>query len=98
MSEPIEIRKSLVLSTAHLRKETVETWNDNTAEGISSGVPIPHGYMHYAHSPDADGENFPEDMEPEVKEACRLAHKHDCTHLVYDMDGPVYDELEKFEW
>ncbi len=84
-----EVRKLLVISTAHLREETAKSWDARRDDATAH--PIPYGYFCYVFD---DGD----DIEPEVWAACQLARKLGCQHIKYDCDAFIHDELETFNW
>lgn len=90
-----EIRKVLVLSTAHIEPLTME---------IASQLPhfiAEHQYGAYFYvgqagdvTPFEDPEDYPSDLY-----ACLLyARQLGCEEVKFDSDGPIYEGLKSYDW
>ena len=85
--EPPEIAKMLVLSTAHVTRETAEWLNTETV-GYRKGD---YGWIIYT---DAD----PDELAPELVACLEFAKAQGCEWIMFDCDADKIDSLETFEW
>ena len=88
-----EIQRSLVVSDAHMRRES--------AKDIENGVPwgdtVNYGYRVYAGQLGDIGK--PEEAVPdEVAAVCELARQQGCTYVIFDCDGYTLESLPVFDW
>lgn len=94
----LEIQRVLVLSTAHLRKETNDAMETDTDGPVAlvSFDSLTHGYLVYCTDDPGilEDPNFPD----EIRQAIQFAQEHDCTHLRYDPDAATLDQLPTWEW
>lgn len=97
MTTKFEIRKTLVLSTAHLRQESAESLmrgrTDTISEELEYGIQVyvePFGHVNPTHP------RF--EAMPELYPIWKAAHDQDCGFLFFDRDGEQYDCFESFDW
>lgn len=94
----MEIQHVLVLSTAHLRKETAIMFSSGEAPCGVIVDNLQYGYLMYADlDPHADTDTDTDDA-PELIAIIALAKAHDCSHVRFDSYGPIVPELPTFEW
>lgn len=87
----MEIRKSLVLSTAHLTPEIAAALDAGT---FSVQISWEYGWEAYAGEDITD-----DDLDVScINAAFALAREHGCTWVVYDCDGPIVDALPIYSW
>lgn len=101
----VEIRRSLVLSTAHLREATdkaMEAFADADATTPLDLDPVAnlsydavmYGYQVWVGTDTETPEGIPE----EFTAIFALARKHQCTWVIFDCDAAIVDELPHWEW
>ena len=83
-----EIHQVLVLSTAHLKRETAKLIDDETYECAFARS---DGWIFYVGDRRSDA---PEELE----EALSYARARNCVWLMFDADGPVNPGLPTWEW
>lgn len=101
MAKP-EIRKLLVLSTAHVPAGTLDPVRLRL-EGAVPAVdlyPTRWGAIMWVpddpqESSDGDGNGPVPDVFLKIQ---KFARKHHCDYVLLDRDGPVESQLEVFEW
>lgn len=98
-----EIRRSLVLSTAHIpgriarEMDSYATERGELAEELEqiSFDCVNYGYQIWVPGDARDVPGTPPELEP----AFALARKHNCTYVVFDCDGFEHPELlPLYEW
>lgn len=91
----MEIRKILVLSTAHVREETGRMLDNTDHElwPVSGGPYGDVGWFVYAHDEDVDG-NIPEEM----MAVFEFARANGCDNVLFDCDAEVIDDLSHWDW
>lgn len=80
----LEILNVLVLSTAHLQKETMKIVSDD--DTISSDMYSCTIWTDYPNS-------F-----PELVKAQSFAKQWNCAYIKFDEDGPTIPDLDSFDW
>ncbi len=80
----LEIQSILVLSTAHLAKETMKIISDD--DEISSDMYSATIWDDYPNS------------YPELLKAQSLAKQWNCAYIKFDQDGPIISDLDSFDW
>lgn len=80
----LEIQSILVLSTAHLAKETMKIISDD--DEISSDMYSATIWVDYPNS------------YPELLKAQSLAKQWNCAYIKFDQDGPIISDLDSFDW
>ncbi|MBJ6361546.1 hypothetical protein ACFOQM_09630 [Paenibacillus sp. GCM10012307] len=95
------IQKMLVISTAHIEKETAEWLSDTAIDGGELVVYEKGEYGFHIHvDPDEQSEqdvkekSIPEELLPIIS----LARQLGCDWIVLDADAYIIEELEVFEW
>lgn len=102
MSKKYEFEKVLVLSTGHMLKSDSELLDK---EDRPSLVAYPYDYGHYIWV-GIDDDSFENNFEGAIADGfseaflnlLRLAHRMNCPYLKLDCDGPIMDDLPKFDW
>ena len=95
MSTQYEINKELVLSTAHISFAEAQ----KLAKGVD-GLVIAEDEYSYRVSVASHINGLDEiktDI-PVIKSLILLSEEYGCKWLVLDQDGPVMDNLERWEW
>lgn len=80
-----EILNALVISTAHIRETTLSVVNN------ASSLTGEYGNLIYIHQPQ---NSWPEDLVAIAK----IAATEKADYIMLDRDGPIYDDLEQFNW
>lgn len=93
MNDKLEIRKVLVLSTAHAKRNTLEVATKNF---IAKGVY--ETYFYVGDAGDVTAIEDPEDYPPDLYRCLLLAREHGCDEVKFDSDGPVIKGLPTYEW
>jgi hypothetical protein len=105
----IEVQRTLVLSTAHLRKETAERMDAEANAGNAHPHEghqiddahfdaIGYGYLVWVPSADEQSEGSSSDGPGEILQAMILARQNDCRYIRYDSSGPQVEHLPTYEW
>jgi hypothetical protein len=92
---PLDIRRTLVISTAHITKEVdTELWRKD------NDLPFAYEALDQAWLVWVPCEDEPErEGIPDcLKTVFDFARTHACTMLILDADGDKLDELPKWEW
>ena len=87
MSE-LEIRKVLVLSTAHLPPGELADYN------LWTRIAEHDDGVYYYVPEELDTIN--DDLPPALAYVLRFAHRHGCQEVKFDWDGRIVDELPNF--
>lgn len=92
MIQPAETATMLVLSTAHLRQSTCETWlrEECSCAHEKQGV----GWFVYVCEDPAQGGAAPN----ELLAIFEFAREHGCLWIMFDCDGPQQDGLVVYDW
>lgn len=90
--ERLEIHKMLVLSTAHITRETAEKL-ENDAYALSTYPREEYGWFIYIPY-DWDEYELPEDL----KACIKLAKNNNCVWLCLDCDGLTTHNLPVYDW
>ncbi len=95
----LQIKKVLVLSANHIRRETARDLVNASLEW----APVEHdnGWMFVTASVigAVDEADSKDDRPPEdLVAVARVAEREDCTWFVLDMDGARADELAEYAW
>lgn len=83
----LEIRKSLIISTAHIPIEVITEpalWAKASLEEVT------YGYQCWVPE---DFESRPAWLQPILK----LANENDCSYVVFDQDGELVDGLPEYD-
>lgn len=95
MTDTLEWRRVLVLSTAHLRWETCKRLEEaDPDKWPCAGAPIPYGFYIYAHDEDGDGRI--EAFAPELWHALEFARLRGADYVQFDCDASPLDALPDF--
>jgi hypothetical protein len=98
MTEKYEVNKELVLSTGHISEKTGFDLERSGARHSNINLvvnPFEYGYRVLTTNDSIDDlEGCPLDLIELVK----LSNSLGCKWLVLDQDGPVMDNLQKFDW
>lgn len=97
-----EIRRMLVLSTAHVRPNSSCLFPKLSWPGVLTHECPPFGAMIWV----PDEPALPENVEPEdgvevpmeILKLQLFARRYDCDWIMLDADGPVVEVLEVFNW
>lgn len=81
----IEIIKSLVLSTAHVKEEELAVLERTGEHQFSYGAV-------------AEISLLPRGLSKDFYRCVDLAKKYDCDRIEFDRDGPVVEDLPTFKW
>jgi hypothetical protein len=93
-----EINRTLVVSTCHVKQETMEFLSDDCSEWVV--YPYAEGAMMYVPPAYVEEEHdkplrlIGEELIEIVRAAIELGVKY----IQFDCDGPVYEELPCYEW
>lgn len=103
------IERSMCCSTAHITKKDSELlnnpWCPISVDEYEYGCYVHTGW--YTGIPEAEESSLPLEREQDMSSfgfssefiwLIALAYAADCKYLVLDCDGPVYEQLPKFEW
>ena len=89
----LEIHKTLVLSTAHLRSSTCQALEAAELESwVVAGGKTDRGFYIYAH------DEIPEGVQPELAVCLTFARQHGCEYVHFDADASDIDQLPTFGW
>ncbi len=93
----LEINKELVVSTCHVAEDTLSN-NDHGEHGLFnySNDECNRRFL-VSHLQMITGEEL-DKIPASLYNLLKIAQDADCKWLVLDCDGPVYDNLPKFEW
>ena len=86
-----EVNRELVLSTSHLPEAMA-----NRLESKNPRMFLPYYVYEYGYRIYNTGEwqDYPVELQEHIQKATELR----CKWVVYDCDGPTYEEFEKYEW
>lgn len=94
----METRKTLVLSTCHLKKATVDQLEmlDLDSWPCAGGHYGPYGIFVYAHDENlgTGSDRIPDDLFAVMT----FARQHDCDMVLLDRDADVVDALPHWDW
>lgn len=95
MSDDLEIRKVLVLSTSHAKQETMDVaeLNLNFTGKFEYGA-----YFYVGDLGTVDALNDPEDYPTDLYECLMFAKEHGCDEVKFDCDGPILEGLPTYDW
>lgn len=88
-----ELRRVIVISTAHITRELAEQWNSGDIHRTDA-APIPYGYWCPVYTD-------PMDVHPIVWDICqwvRATAGPDVSAIQFDTDGPLYPDLPRYDW
>lgn len=96
MTELLEIRKILVLSTAHVTAETAILLNETDCQKwpLVGGPYSEYGWFVSAH----DGDALDRETSPDLIAVIAYAKSKDCSMILFDRDADTVDELPTYEW
>ncbi len=94
-----EIRKVLVLSTAHLTPATLAHLNATPSDDWGhSGNPIDYGFFMYAHDERPDwADEGPKKCPDDIWAICVKARELGCDYVKLDCDGEILEGLESYD-
>lgn len=87
-----EISNVLVLSTAHLTEKD-SNYLDKMAE--AKGI---FDYLVYVSSNSEEEDIETYDNRHTLIELAKFARKLNCSYLLFNSDGPIYEEFPTFDW
>lgn len=88
----------VVISTAHLREETCNTFLCNLAGDDNDVIELLDGYIVRAGDHIDHIDDIPESYPEELQEALVWAMNRGYTHVRFDSDGDVVSGLTDFDW
>ena len=91
----------LVLSTAHLARDTCEIYLSNIVSGLERGSIIAFDKLDagfFVYVPKRPDTTDAPDVPLELRSACHVARREGCRWIMFDRDGPELDELPTYEW
>lgn len=100
MADPgVEWRRTVVLSTGHLTKDTARRGDNAVSEKDPVLFPWTYGYMAYAYPERSRLLNIPDDL----WDCCEWANKQkedpeEPIYIFFDQDGPEMDGLPTYDW
>jgi hypothetical protein len=96
MNEKYEVNKELVLSTSHISSDTAGVLTTHLHVGLADLLinSTEYGWRFVAHVDECVLVKLP----VELSALLRLATSLGCTYLLLDQDGPIMENLQKFDW
>ncbi|MCC7376974.1 MAG: hypothetical protein IT581_20105 [Verrucomicrobiales bacterium] len=92
--EPLEIQRVLVLSTAHLRRETADEMEEPDGPKSIFCDEIRYGYLVKVQK-----EREPSlSISDELWACMKFARSKRCPHIRFDQDGSTVSDLPSFNW
>jgi hypothetical protein len=95
----LEINRELVVSTAHVSKQTMDWLLGGSPDGyetfdLPGGDSVEYGALVWTGGSASDPDSLP----PDLSRLIALAREHDCKWLRLDCDGLTVEGFQKFDW